>query len=307
MKIDINGGIELKKLLVLVFICLAAVSCSNNENESDAYGNFEATEITVSAEADGKLLLFTVDEGKVIEEGQIVGMIDTTQLYLRRQQLEAQKYAITSKIDNIFSQIAVLQEQLDNANNDKKRIEFLFKDGAATQKEMDDIKSRIAIITKQIESIETQNQTVVKEVRTIEAQIAQVNDLLSKCVIHNPVKGTVLNKYIERFELANMGKPLYKIADLTTMTLRAYFTGEQLPNLELDQKVKVLIDKDKLSYTTLDGVVSWISPKAEFTPKNIQTKEERATMVYDVKVLVKNDGKIKIGMPGEVRFIYKDK
>ena len=282
------------------------VSCSKDDKKSDAYGNFEATEIQVSSEVDGKLLVFNVEEGMVLTDGQIVGLVDTTQLTFRREQLYAQKYAITSRVNNIFSQIAVLQEQRDNALNDKKRIEFLFKDGAATQKEMDDINSRIAVIDKQITSIETQNQTIVNEVKAIEAQIGQVNDFLRKCVLKNPVQGTVLNKFVEKGELVNMGKPLYKIADLGTMTLRAYFSGDQLSNLQLDQKVEVLIDKGALDYKKMVGVVSWISPKAEFTPKNIQTREERATMVYAVKIRVKNDGYLKIGMPGEVRFYYKE-
>lgn len=296
----------LKHLLIIIGIAALFASCSSNKNESDAFGTFEATEITVSSEVDGRLLDFDIEEGKEIEVGQIVGLIDTTQLYLKRSQLEAQEFTIVSKVSNIFSQIAVLEEQLDNANNDKKRIEFLFKDGAATQKELDDINSRIAIIKKQIASIETQNATVVNEVKVIDAQIAQVNDLLSKCILKNPEKGTVINKYVQQGELVNAGKPLYRIADLKTMTLRAYFSGEQLAHLELDQKVEVLIDKNKNEYHKFEGVISWISPKAEFTPRNVQTKDERTTMVYAVKVRVENDGKLKIGMPGEVRFYYQN-
>lgn len=296
----------MRKVIILLMLIMA-VSCTENGKKPDAYGNFEATEILISSEVDGRLLVFNVDEGMNLSDGQIIGLVDTTQLNFKREQLYAQKYAITSRVNNVFSQIAVLQEQRDNALNDKKRIEFLFKDGAATQKEMDDINSRIAVIDKQITSIETQNQTIVNEVKAIDAQIGQVNDFLRKCVLKNPVQGTVLNKFVEQNELVNMGKPLYKIADLNTMTLRAYFTGDQLSNLQLDQKVEVLVDQGISDYKKMVGIVSWISPKAEFTPKSIQTREERATMVYAVKIKVKNEnGYLKIGMPGEVKFYYKE-
>lgn len=290
----------LKKILLFILMAISVNSCDFGDDKADAYGNFEATEITVSSEVEGKLLFFNVEEGQEIKYGKIVGLIDTTQLYLRREILKSQKEAIKSKVNNVFSQIAVLNEQKDMATRDKKRIEFLLKDSAATQKEVDDINSRINIIEKQILSIESQNSTIVNEVKALESQIAQSEDMLKKCNIKNPENGTVLNKYIEESEIVRPGTPLYKIADVSTLTLRVYLSSDQLNNLKLGQIVKVMIDKDKENNRIMEGKVSWISPKAEFTPKIIQTKEERTNLVYPVKIRVKNDGYLKIGMPGEM-------
>ncbi len=288
--------------LWIIFLLAFILGCSGNHKKSDAYGNFEATEIIVSAEGNGKLMEFNVEEGTVIESGIQVGYIDTVPLSLKRDQLKATRQAISSKFQNVISQIDVLKEQLKIAMTEKQRVENLFKQNAATQKQVDDVNGQVNVIEKQIRTIEAQNSGIVSEVKSIDAQIELVNDQIRKSVIMNPVKGTVLNKFAEPHEITAYGKPLYKIADLETMFLRVYVDGDQLPHIRIGQAVQVQIDQDKDRNQTLEGEIIWISSKAEFTPKIIQTKEERVNMVYAVKVKVKNDGRLKIGMPGEVNF-----
>lgn len=283
-------------------MALFALSCSGNGNRSDAYGNFESTEIVISTEAAGKLIRFDVEEGVALEAKTLVGCIDTTQLALKREQLLASQQSIRSRSANILAQIDVIKEQKNVALIEKRRLENLFKENAATQKQLDDVNGQLNVLDKQMASIETQNASVLAEIRSLESQILQINDQIQKSVIVNPVKGTVLTKFAEPFEVIGYGKPLYKIADLTTMFLRVYVSGEQLPNIKLGQKVEVLIDQNKTENQKLEGEISWVSSKAEFTPKIIQTKQERVNMVYAVKVKVANDGALKIGMPGEVNF-----
>ncbi|MBL7994732.1 HlyD family efflux transporter periplasmic adaptor subunit [bacterium] len=292
---------KLKNLFVFLSV-IAAVGCSANGDKSDAYGNFESTEIVISAEASGKLLHFDAEEGLTLEANTVVGLIDTTQLSLKREQLLASQQGIRSKSANILAQIDVVQEQKEVALIEKKRLESLFKENAATQKQLDDVSGQLNILDKQMASIETQNAPVLADIRSLEAQIRQINDQIKKSNIINPVKGTVLTKFAEPFEVIGFGKPLYKIADLTTMFLRVYVSGDQLPQTKIGGKVEVLIDRDKSENQKLEGEISWISSKAEFTPKIIQTKQERVNMVYAVKVRVINDGSLKIGMPGEINF-----
>ncbi len=291
---------QTKYLIPIIAILLA--SCTGNEDLSDAYGNFEVDDIIVSAEANGKLLLLDVEEGKVLNANKLVAVIDTVDYVLKRKQLKAQKNAISSRIQNIQSQIDVQEQQKKNLLINQKRIEKLLKDGAATQKQLDDINGQIDLVDSQIESIKTQNVSVVSELEVINTQIAQVEESIKKCNIKNPIEGVVLEKYAEANEITTFGKPLYKIADMHFMILRIYVSGGQLPQIILGQEVEVLIDKNDQSNTKLKGVISWISESAEFTPKIIQTKEERVNMVYAVKVNVKNEGNLKIGMPGEVNF-----
>jgi len=290
------------KKILLIILLLILFSCSNNGKKSDAYGNFETTEIIVSAEATGKLLWFSLDEGIILKSGVVAGVVDTMQLYLKKLQLDASRQAINTKFASVISQVKVLNQQKENASKDKDRIINMFKSKAATQKQVDDINGAISVIDKQISQIETQNPSITNEVKSLNAQIAQLEDLIKKSIIANPIDGTVLNKYAETGEVVIQGKPLYKIADLKTMILRVYVSGSQLSAIKIGQKVKVLIDKNEKEFTTLDGSISWISSQSEFTPKIIQTKDERVNMVYAVKVLVKNDGTLKIGMPGEVKF-----
>ncbi len=292
---------NMKKVLLFSVICIL-VACSGKNKKSDAYGNFESTEVIVSSEVAGKILKFNVEEGAVLKEGFIAGYIDTTDFVLKKEQLMAQREIISVKTSNINSQIDVQKQQKANLMIDKARIEKLFKDGAATKKQVDDINGSINLVDKQINSIETQNSSIMNELKNIDKQIDQVNENIRKCYINNPLNGTVLNKYAEESEFTTMGKALYKIANLDYLDLRVYVSGAQLPNIKIGQKVEVLIDKNADEYTKLEGTVSWISSTAEFTPKIIQTKEERVNLVYAVKVKVKNDGSLKIGMPGEVNF-----
>jgi HlyD family secretion protein len=274
-------------------------ACNSNSDKADGYGNFEATEITVSAENTGKLMDFQVDEGVVLEQNAFVGYVDTIPLYLKKEQLFVQKNLISAKSKGVLSQINVLQAQLQTAKINKTRIENLIKDNAGTQKQLDEIKGEIAIIHNQIRSVEIQNAPVVNELKGIDVQLAQLNDQITKSKIINPIKGTILSKYSESGEIVSFGKPLYKIADLSLMELRVYISETQLPNIKIGQEVSIKIDNQD-GMKSFNGTVSWIASEAEFTPKIIQTKEERVALVYAAKVQVKNDGSLKIGMPAEM-------
>jgi HlyD family secretion protein len=283
-------------------LLLTLVACESNNDKADGYGNFEATEITVSAEANGKLLSFNVNEGDKLVQGKIIGVIDTIQLSLKKDQLKASKSTIYSKSRNVLSQRDVLNEQLKVAQKDQQRVENLVKDKAATQKQLDDVNGQISILKQQIQSVETQNAPIINEVKGIEIQIKQLDDQIKKSVTRNPIKGTVLVKYVEPGEITAFGKPLYKIADLEVMELRVYISENQLANVKIGQEVTVKVD-DKDAMKSYKGTISWIASEAEFTPKIIQTKEERVNLVYAVKVRVKNDGGLKIGMPGEMNLV----
>ena len=291
------------KALYFLFILTGFITaCQTTEDKSDAFGNFETDEVIVSSEANGKLEAFQIEEGQMLKKGKLIGYVDTTDLVLKEKQLVAQKLAIASKIDNIHSQIEVQKQQKKNALVDKARIESMLKDGAATQKQLDDINGKIDLIDKQIKSIRTQNISVQSEMQVINTQLLQLDESIRKSKIMNPMSGIVLEKYAEANEITTFGKPLYKIANLDFMYLRAYVSGAQLPRIKLGQQVEVLIDDGEKANRSLQGNISWISTTAEFTPKIIQTKEERVNMVYAIKVKVKNDGSLKIGMPGEVKF-----
>lgn len=283
----------------LSILAMSVFSCSNSNGKADGYGNFEATEITVSAENNGKLLQFQVEEGNLLKKDQFVGYIDTIPLSLKKDQLMVSKDVIASKSKGVLSQISVLQAKLKTANTNKTRIENLIKDHAGTQKQLDDINGEIDVIKNQITSIEIQNAPVVNELKNIDVQLQQLDDQIQKSKITNPIEGTVLTKYAEPNEVTAFGKPLYKIADLSTMELRVYVSETQLANIKIGQKVTVKIDAEK-TMKSYDGTISWIASEAEFTPKIIQTKEERVALVYAVKVNVKNDGSLKIGMPAEM-------
>jgi HlyD family secretion protein len=294
----------LRNLLVMIALVWLS-SCSNHNNLSDAYGNFEAVQVTVSAESTGKIHYLKVEEGSQPDSGIIVALIDTTDLYLKKLQLQSQKKAVSVKKSSVESQIAVQQQQKANLMVEKNRVTKLIADKAATQKQLDDINGAIDLVDKQVASIQTQDAGIAEEMEVIDRQIAQVNESIHKCYIRNPVQGTVLSKYAEAGEIASPGRALYKIADLSVMELKVYVSGTQLPGIKQGQQVEVLIDADKKTNRKLSGVVSWISPKAEFTPKIIQTKEERVNLVYGVKIRVANDGSLKIAMPAEINFTVK--
>ena len=289
-------------IIPLLAISVFIASCTKKDNRSDAYGNFEAVETIVSAEASGKILQFNVEEGQKLEQDAIVGYIDTVQLHLKKLQIAEQKKTVGTKFKSISTQVAVLEEQKRVNLREKARIERLIKDDAATGKQLDDINGAIDVINRQIASVKSQDETTRQEMKGYDAQADQIIDQISKSNIVNPVSGTVVLKLAETSEVVTFGKPLYKIADLSEMELRVYISGAQLPEIKLGQKVKVLIDNGATDFRSLEGVISWISDKAEFTPKIIQTKEERVNLVYAVKVKVKNDGSLKIGMPGEIIF-----
>lgn len=291
----------MKRYIVLIFMIILG-ACTGKNGKSDAYGTFESTEITVSAETNGRILRLDAEEGKIYQAGSITGIIDTIDLSLKKLQVLAQRSAAASKLDNIRAQIDVQKQQKQNLMVDKNRVENMLKEKAATQKQFDDINGSLNLIDKQVASVETQNISVAAEMKAYDAQLSQIDETIGKCYIHNPVEGTILSKYAEQGEIAFAGKALYKIADLSTMYLRVYISGSQLAEVKPGQKVNVFIDDDNPSGKQLEGEISWISSSSEFTPKIIQTREERVNLVYAMKVRVKNDGRLKIGMPGEILF-----
>lgn len=292
--------------LTLLLATLLISSCKSTTDGADASGAFETDETIVSSEASGTLLSFDVTEGATLRAGDTIGFIDSTQLYLRKQQLEAQVGVTTSQKPDIGVQVASLQAQLADAETNLKRAQNLVKAGAATQSQLDDATTHVEVLHKQIAALHSQlsisTATLSKSVTPIKRQIAQLDDQLSKCRIINPIVGTVLAKYSQAFEVVGPGKPLYKIANIDTLTLRAYISNAQLSLVKLGQSVHVRVDSGTSGMKTYAGLVSWVSDKAEFTPKTIQTKEERTELVWAIKVRVPNDGYLKIGMYGEVLF-----
>ncbi len=287
-------------------LLLVVTSCNNNGPEFDATGNFEADEIIISAEASGKILQLNVEEGTELKSQAVIGLIDTTQLYLRKKQLEYSIRAVNAKQPNVTVQLAAITEQIEIAKREKKRVENLLKDDAATQKQLDDLNAQLDLLQRQYAATQSTlnitRQSLQSETLPLIAQLEQVQDQISKSQIINPVNGTVLSLYAKQNEVVNPGKALYKIADLSTVILRAYISGSQLSQIKLGQSVKVLVDAPDDGYKEYAGTITWVSDKAEFTPKTIQTKEERANLVYAVKIDVKNDGYLKLGMYGEVNF-----
>ncbi len=294
----------MKTILPSLFaVVILLSSCGSDKDKPDAYGSFEATEVTVSSLANGKILRLNLEEGQLLDSNQLVGFVDTADLYLKKMQVVEQKNATGSRRDDLAAQIAVQEQSRENILIDKNRVIKLLKDGAATQKQLDDINSSLNLIEKQIISIKSQFKGIESQMGSTEQQIAQIGESIKNAYIVNPMKGTVLTKFVETNEVTSFGKPLYKIADLRTMLLRVYVSGAQLPNIKIGDRVVVRIDKDEKTNSTMEGVISWISQTAEFTPKTIQTKEERVNLVYAVKVRVLNDGRLKIGMPGEIKLI----
>jgi len=295
-----------KVSLLAISVSLIFAACHNSENDFDAAGAFESVETIVSTESSGTIMQFNVEEGQTLKPHQFVGYLDSVQLYYKKQQLEDQIASTTSQIPNIPVQIASLQAQLSEAKKNQDRISNLFKANAATQQQMDDANTQVEVLNKQIDAQESTlgitSTTLSKNIAPIQAQIDQLNDQLVKCRIINPIHGTVLTKYAENHEVVMPGKALYKIAETDTLILRAYITGSQLTEVKLGQKVKVRTDLGANQYRFYPGTVYWVSDKSEFTPKTIPTKDERADLVYAIKVRVINDGYLKIGMYGEVSF-----
>jgi HlyD family secretion protein len=291
-----------------VFSCLILLlaACSSNLKNYDASGMFEATEVIVSAETNGKILTLNIIEGQQVEPSEILGLIDTTQLFLQKVQLQQGKKQAGARKQDVNTQLAALEEQLAYQQREKLRVEKLIAAKAGNTKQLDDIDAQIVIIQKQIaatkDNLEKNNQGVSDNVGLVDAQIDAINDMISKAYIHSSIAGTILTKYAEAGEVTAMGRPLFKVADVENIYLRAYITSAQLTQIKLEQAVKVYADFGEKERREYEGVITWISAEAEFTPKTIQTKEERANLVYAIKILVKNDGLLKIGMYGEVRF-----
>lgn len=288
-------------LIFAIVAFLLMTACNNSGQISDAYGNFEADDVIVSAEVGGKLLIFKTEEGQTIIKDEIVALTDTLQFYLQKKQMESQIASINSRKVSIQTQIAVIQQQKANLERDKNRIANMFKDGAATQKQMDDVTGSIDVFEKQEANVKSQMVSLNSEAEVVVTQLAQMDDKLNRCKSVAPISGTVLETYKKEGEMVGQGQSLFKLADLTSLNLRVYVSGDQLPHIKIGQKVTVIIDDTKKTNSSLEGTVSWISSEAEFTPKIIQTKKERVKLVYAVKVKVPNDGTLKIGMPGEIK------
>ncbi len=297
------------KFILYIGLSIGLLSaCSGSNGDYDASGSFEATEIIVSAEASGKIEQLAVMEGQQLEKGEQIGLIDTTQLYFQKMNLLTNAKGVRSQQPNIGAQTASIKEQINTLQREKQRTTNLIKANAATQKQLDDINGQIEVLEKQLaasqSTLQKSSQNITAQSSSLDIQIEQLEDRLQKSIITSPITGTVLNKYAEEGELANMGTPLFKVANINNMTLRVYVTNDQLSAVKLNNKVQVYVDQEdndgnKKAY---EGVVTWISDKSEFTPKTIQTKNERANLVYAMKVTVKNDGYLKIGMYGEVKF-----
>ncbi len=295
----------MKTVIIVLTSTLLFTACSSDEYAYDASGTFEAVETIVSAEATGVIQSFNIEEGQMLKRGTTLGFIDSTQLHLKRKQLQAQIRAVLSKKPNISTQLAALLEELQQAEREQRRVASLVRSEAATPKQLDDATAQVSIIKRKIAAQESvlgiTTSSLREETLPLQVQIEQLDDQLAKCKIVNEVDGTVLTKYAETFETAVAGKPLYKIADLSNIILRAYVTGDQFSQIKLSQNVTVMVDDKDGTYKEYPGTIQWISDEAEFTPKSIQTKDERANLVYAVKIGVKNDGFLKLGMYGEVK------
>ncbi len=308
----------MKYLSAILFLSLLA-ACSSHSDDYDASGNFEADEVIVSSRQNGQLLSFTVNEGDSLLKDAVVGRVDVADITLQKAQVQASIAALRSKTTDpsprlllVKKQLAVQESQLEQQLKEKTRTENLLRADAATRKQLDDINAQVDQLQKQIQAtrqqlaveasnVSNQNRSVMSEKTPLEKSIAELDDRISKGLVVNPVTGVVLTRYAMQGEMTATGKPLYRIANTDTLLLRAYITGTQLPQVKTGQHVKVRIDAGSRNYKVYDGIISWIAAKSEFTPKTIQTKDERASLVYAIKVRVKNDGYLKIGMYGEVK------
>ncbi|MBF0759893.1 efflux RND transporter periplasmic adaptor subunit [Dysgonomonas mossii] len=293
------------KNIVYASIILLLTACGKGNGDYDASGVFETTEVIVSAEANGKIMQLNFIEGQQVEQGKPLGYIDTVQLYLKKMQLLTNTSAVKSGRVDIPRQIAAIKQQIATQKNEQKRFENLVKANAANQKQLDDINAQILVLERQLtaqtELLENSNKNISEQSSGLEVQIAQINDQIQKSIICSPINGTILSKYAEQGELATQGRALFKVADIEHMFLRAYITASQLTQVKIGQAVKVYADFGEKEMKEYSGTITWISDNSEFTPKTIQTRDERANLVYAVKVAVKNDGYLKYGMYGELK------
>ncbi len=292
----------MKTRSLIIIGALLTTGCVNNADEADAYGNFEATEVFVSAETSGRILKLDVTEGSEIDRGTEIALIDTTLFHLQKNEINAGMRSVRTRINSINAQNDILNQQIENLKINIARIENMLKDDAATQKQYDDLAGQVAVLQKQIAANNTQKASIAAELSVFESKKATLNELLKRSSVKSPLEGTLIEKYSEAGEMTTAGKPLVKIADLSLIKLKVYVSGAQLGSIKTGGECTVRVDDGKKGYTSFPGIVSYISEKAEFTPKIIQTKEERVTLVYAVTIDVKNDGTMKSGMPGEVIF-----
>lgn len=297
---------KITKITLGIIIMMVLVTSCKEERQFDATGSFEADEYIISAEGMGTIKMLQIEEGKTVQQNEIIGYIDTIQLQLKREQIDAQIKAVLSRKPNIAIQISSLEEQLNGVKKEQQRFTRLVQNEAATQKQLDDINTQYQVLKKQLDALysnlEINTEGLSNESVPLRIQKEQLDDQISKCIIVNPIKGTILSQYAKVNEMATTGKPLYKIADLSNIILRVYISGDQLSKVRLNQKVKVFTDAGDGKFKETEGIITWISDKSEFTPKTIQTKNERANLVYAIKVKVVNDGSYKIGMYGEINF-----
>ncbi len=292
----------MKTRLLLISLLAIAAGCSNNKNEADAYGNFEATEVIISSETSGKIVQFDPAEGTKLEKGDLIAVVDTTIPVLQTAEINASMKSVRTRISSVNAQNEIIRQQIENLDVNIKRISNMLKDEAATQKQYDDLTGQVAVLQKQISANNTQKESVTAELGVLESKKATLNEQIRRSCVRSPLSGTIIEKYSEAGEITTTGKPLVKIADLSVITLKVYVSGGQLGKVKTGQACKVRIDDGEKGYREFDGTIRYISEKAEFTPKIIQTKEERVTMVYAVEIAVPNDGALKSGMPGEAIF-----
>jgi HlyD family secretion protein len=293
---------KMKTRLIFIFAAGLLAGCSGSKDEADAYGTFEATEVIVSAETNGRILKFNVTEGSEIEKGTEIALIDTTLFHLQKAEIEAGMRSVRTRISSIIAQNEILNQQIANLNVNIARIENMLKNDAATRKQYDDLAGQVAVLQKQIAANNTQKSSVAAELSVFESKKATLSEQADRSCVRSPLKGTIIEKYSEVGEMTTAGRPLVKIADLSLIKLKVYVSGAQIGSLKVGSDCTVRVDEGEKGYKTFPGKISYISGKAEFTPKIIQTKEERVTLVYAVTIEVKNDGTMKSGMPGEAIF-----
>lgn len=292
----------MKNLFTIIITIVFITGCKSKTDLADAFGNFEATEVIVSAETIGRILLFNTTEGEEIEKGTEIALIDTTMFHLQKAEIDAGMKSVSTRINSINAQNDILNQQITNLKINITRIENMLKDDAATKKQYDDLTGQVAVLQKQIAANNTQRSSIAAELSVYESKKATLNEQVSRSSVKSPLKGTIIEKYSEAGEITAAGKPLVKIADLSLIKLKVYVSGAQLGSIKTGQQCTVRTDNGEKGYSSFTGKISYISGKAEFTPKIIQTKEERVTLVYAVTIDVKNDGTMKSGMPGEAIF-----
>ena len=292
----------MRNRILIIIATVIIVGCKSKTDPADAYGNFEATEVIVSAEVNGRIIRFDATEGLEIKKGAEIVLVDTTLFNLQKAEIKAGMKSVSTRIGSINAQNDIIYQQIANLNINIARIENMLKDDAASKKQYDDLAGQVAVLQKQIAANNTQKVSIAAELAVFSTRMASINEQLSRCSVKSPLTGTIIEKYSEAGEITAAGKPLAKIADLSLMRLKVYVSGAQLGSIKTGQSCTVRIDNGKEDYSTFNGTISYISGKAEFTPKIIQTREERITLVYAVLIDVNNDGTMKSGMPGEAIF-----